>query len=411
MGNSEYGIYVYAWTWVVIGGNLADIGLATTAQRFIPQYSEKQRSLVLSGFLLVARLLPILTGGVIALTLLTLLNVFSGHLEAYNFFPLCIACLCIPLYAAINVQEGVAKAFGWMVLGSVSDLILRPVLLVMAFTLLLSFGLKLNSQTAMLITLAVVATVAVVQMVLVGYRTRLLEQLKKSYEFLVWTRVSIPVFLFVAFHSILSSVDIVILEYFRPASEVGFYYAASKTMVFATFVMYSVSAISARRFSELWFRGDRELLDSYLARSISWTFWPSVFAAIAILAVGKPLLMLFGPGFSDGYDLMFIVAIGIVVQSTTGPAEALLNMAGLERACAKIYAFSLAINILGCSMLVPQFGAAGAAASVAGTLAIKSVLIYYTIKSRLSLHAFVWRFGAVSADTPGAHRATQELAG
>jgi O-antigen/teichoic acid export membrane protein len=410
MENSDYGMYVYAWTWVVIGGNLADIGLATTAQRFIPQYLEKQRSSLLSGFLSAARLLPIVTGGAIALMLLTLLNVFSGQLQTGNFSSLCLACLCIPLYAAMNVQEGVARAFGWMTLGSVPDLIIRPVLLGLAFLLLLLAGLKIDSTTAMLVTLLVVAIVAAVQMIGVNSRTLPLTSNEKSYEFLTWTRVSLPVFLFVGFHSILSSVDIIILEYFRPASEVGFYYAASKTMVFASFVMYSVSAISARRFSELWSGGDRKLMASYLARSISWTFWPSVSAVIAVLAVGKPLLMLFGPGFADSYDLMLIVAVGIVVQSTTGPAEALLNMVGQERACAQIYAFSLMVNILGCFMLIPQFGAAGAAASVAGTMIVKAGLIYYTIRSRLSLHAFIWRFGTASSGTPVPGQAAQELA-
>jgi O-antigen/teichoic acid export membrane protein len=401
MGKSDYGVYVYAWTWVVIGGSLADIGLATTVQRFIPQYLEKGSSSLLSGFLVFTRILPILTGCVIALTIFTLLNAFRNHLDAYNFLPLCFACLCIPLYATINVQEGIARAFGRMVMGSVPDFILRPVLLIVAFPVLLLFGLKVNGPMAMLVTLAVVTIVAAVQVINVNFLTRPNESRERNYEFLVWTSISIPVFLFVAFHSILSSIDIVILEYFRPASEVGSYYAASKTMMFASFVTYSVSAISARRFSELWVTADQERMDAFLAKSVSWTFWPSVFAVIAILIVGKPLLMLFGSGFADSYNLMFIVAVGIVAQSMTGPAEALLNMVGLERACAKIYALCLAVNVLGCIMLVPQFGAAGAAASVAGTLAIKSVLVYYTIKSRLSLHAFIWRFGALSWGTPG----------
>jgi O-antigen/teichoic acid export membrane protein len=262
----------------------------------------------------------------------------------------------------------------------------------------------------MLTTLAVVAIVAAVQMGLVGKRTRPFEQLNRSYDFRAWTTVSIPVFFFVAFHSVLSSVDIIVLEYFRPPAEVGYYYAASKTMLFATFVMYSVSAMSARRFSEIWSKGDRKHMESYFARSVSWTFWPSVFAAVAILALGKPLLTLFGSEFGASYPLMFIVAAGIIFQSATGPAEALLNMVGLERACAKIYAFGMAINIAGCIMLVPSFGAAGAAASVAGTLAIKSVLVYYTIRSKLSLHAFIWRFGAMPSDTPGARWTGRQLA-
>jgi hypothetical protein len=37
MGSSEFGIYVYVWTWVLLIGGIVDFGLASSAQRFIPQ--------------------------------------------------------------------------------------------------------------------------------------------------------------------------------------------------------------------------------------------------------------------------------------------------------------------------------------------------------------------------------------
>lgn len=35
MGSSEFGIYVYVWTWVLMGGDLIHLGLASAAQRYI----------------------------------------------------------------------------------------------------------------------------------------------------------------------------------------------------------------------------------------------------------------------------------------------------------------------------------------------------------------------------------------
>src|SRR5215468_2561009 len=40
MGGFEFGIYVYVWTWVLLIGQALDLGLATAAQRFIPEYRE-----------------------------------------------------------------------------------------------------------------------------------------------------------------------------------------------------------------------------------------------------------------------------------------------------------------------------------------------------------------------------------
>jgi hypothetical protein len=37
MGTFEFGIFVYVWTWVLLIGQSLDLGLATAAQRFIPE--------------------------------------------------------------------------------------------------------------------------------------------------------------------------------------------------------------------------------------------------------------------------------------------------------------------------------------------------------------------------------------
>ena len=97
-----------------------------------------------------------------------------------------------------------------------------------------------------------------------------------------------------------------------------------------------------------------------------------------------------GADFVASYPLIFILAAGLIVQASTGPAEAVLNMRGQERACALIYAVSFVGNLLACLLLIPQFGAVGASISATGALIMKSLLMFIVIKRRLSLHAFIW---------------------
>jgi hypothetical protein len=40
MGSFQFGIYVYVWTWVLLLGQAIDLGLGTSAQRFIPNYTD-----------------------------------------------------------------------------------------------------------------------------------------------------------------------------------------------------------------------------------------------------------------------------------------------------------------------------------------------------------------------------------
>src|SRR5207253_6582754 len=55
IGRFEFGIYVYVWTWVLVLGQAVDLGLGTTAQRFIPEYRERGASALLRGFVFGSR--------------------------------------------------------------------------------------------------------------------------------------------------------------------------------------------------------------------------------------------------------------------------------------------------------------------------------------------------------------------
>src|SRR6202045_3411747 len=38
MGVSDYGVYVYVWTWVLLLGSMMDFGISASARKIIPEY-------------------------------------------------------------------------------------------------------------------------------------------------------------------------------------------------------------------------------------------------------------------------------------------------------------------------------------------------------------------------------------
>ena len=67
MGSFEFGIYVYVWTWVLLIGDLADLGLASAAQRFVPEYTSRKAFDLLRGFLSRSRWLAVGSATTIAI--------------------------------------------------------------------------------------------------------------------------------------------------------------------------------------------------------------------------------------------------------------------------------------------------------------------------------------------------------
>ena len=131
MGSFEFGVYIYAWTWVLMIGGLCDLGLASSAQRFIPEYAGKKQLLeLLRGFLSGSRwlVLALATGwAVIAAAGVWLLG---PHLRAYEIWPLYLACATLPLFTVGRAQDGIARSYDWMNLALMPAYIIRPILLV-----------------------------------------------------------------------------------------------------------------------------------------------------------------------------------------------------------------------------------------------------------------------------------------
>jgi O-antigen/teichoic acid export membrane protein len=214
----------------------------------------------------------------------------------------------------------------------------------------------------------------------------------KAYDISGWLAVSLPILLVESFYLLLSYTDVLVLQQFRSSEEVGIYFAVVKTLALVSFIHYAMSATTAHRFAEYNALGDKARLSAYVTHAINWTFWPSLAATVALLALGKPLLWLFGPQFTIGYDIMFVAAVGLVVRSAIGPVERLLNMLGHQHICALAYALAFVMNLVLCMALVPRFGGHGAAAATSLSLTFETVLLFWIVRRRLGLHVLAVRF-------------------
>ena len=204
-----------------------------------------------------------------------------------------------------------------------------------------------------------------------------------------WLKTSLPTFLVDGFFILLTYVDVLVLQAFVGPADVAVYYAATKTLVLISFVYYAVSAAAAHRFSEYHVAGEKEKLARFVADTIRWTFWPSLALAIGLLAVGKPLLSLFGPGFAEGYPLIFVLVIGLVARAAIGPSERLLNMVGQQSACA----LDLCLRVRRQPGALPRADPAlrpdRRRRPTATATVVESALLFAVTRRRLGLHVFV----------------------
>jgi O-antigen/teichoic acid export membrane protein len=391
MGSSDYGIYVYVWTWVLLLGSMMDFGTSASAQKIIPEYRASGDDARLRGFLSGSRWMTFAVSSLIALLLAYLVKMLSPWLDSASIMPLYLGCLTLPAFVVANVQDGIARSHDWMRLGLMPQFIVRQSLIIGFTAGAFMLGFHLGATIAMLASVAAVWFATIGQMIVLNRRLgSAVTPGPKAYEFRNWLSVSLPILLVESFYLLLSYTDVLVLQQFRSSEEVGIYFAVIKTLVLISFIHYAMSATTAHRFTEYHAAGDRERLAAYVAHAIKWTFWPSLAATLVLLALGKPLLWLFGPQFVTGYSIMFVAAIGLVARAAIGPVERLLNMLGHQHACAGAYSLAFGMNVALCFALVPRYGGHGAAAATSISLVFETILLFWIVRRKLGLHVLVF---------------------
>jgi O-antigen/teichoic acid export membrane protein len=391
MGGYEFGIYIYGWTWILLVGGMVDLGLGSAAQRFIPEYTEHKSFAFLRGFLGGSRWLALLFGTIAGAAGAIAVRALAPYIDPATVVPLYISCAALPLFGVWSAQSGIARSYNWVNLGLSPVYVQRPLLLLGLMGLAYALGLPTDAITATAVGVFALVSVGIGQVVVLNRRLAgVVESGPKAYAARTWLTTSLPIFLVEAFYYLLNYSDIIVLKQFRSADDVAIYYAAAKTIALVSFIYYSVAQTIAHKFVEYDVSGDRVGLTAFLKQSVRLTFWPSVAVIVGLLALGHPLLRLFGPEFVSGYYLMFIIAIGLLARASVGPAERLLNMLGERRACALVYGSSFAISLILCILLIPRLGLAGAAIASSAALVFESASLFMVAKRRLGLHCFIF---------------------
>lgn len=392
MGEHAFGNYVYVWTWLLLLGDLFHFGLPLTAQRYIPQYTEAGALPLLRGYLQASRWIVFLIGaGAAAVGLLVILAA-RGVFDRDLVLPLVCGCVALPFFVLTFMSDALARSYDWVRLALLPAYIVRPLGLIVIVGLLHFAGLRVDDTTVLLILAIVSALVACGQTLLFDrWIAGVVPRGPKQFALGEWLRTAAPIVLVWGMYTLLTSTDVLVLKHFRPAEDVGHYFAAAKILALVSIINFSVGAAAAHQFTRLHVAGDRDGLSAFAADTVKLMFWPSLAVTLCVLALGRPLLMLFGPGFAGAYPIMAVLAVGQLARAAVGPAERLLNMVGQQNRCALAYLAAFAVNIVGCVTLAPRFGGMGAAAATAAAFVTEAVLLALIAKRSVGVWLFVWR--------------------
>lgn len=194
---------------------------------------------------------------------------------------------------------------------------------------------------------------------------------------------SLPLFSVALLGLVIQQAGTISLGIWGTVDEVGIFNVANRLAALLLFPLMAMISILTPKFAAMHRQNNVQGL-TRLARSSSRVL--TCFAVPVSLGVAlssRFILSLFGQEFSEGYIVLNILLVGVVVNASTGAVAELLMMSGHEKVVSLGLALSALLTILLCLILVPFHGDVGAAIAMASGTSLQNLFMMVQVKHKL----------------------------
>lgn len=187
---------------------------------------------------------------------------------------------------------------------------------------------------------------------------------------------------------VMATADTLCLALLADSEEVGLYGIASRIALLSSIVLVAVNGVMGPRFSEYWVAGDVLTLKSEFVKTSLMMTLLAFLILITTAGFGQFFLKIFfGPMYLESYNTLLILTVGQLITLSTGPVAYGLMMTKNSSLHRRSLYFAVSSNLLLNILLIPTYGAIGAAVATAISLALKNGYSFFVFWSFLRLEA------------------------
>ncbi len=182
------------------------------------------------------------------------------------------------------------------------------------------------------------------------------------------------------FMSIIQAVNaympILFLSYFHEAETVGIYRAATNIATNIGLGLLAVNLTVSPRIVRAYKNGDLVAVQRLLVLGTRVIIAIALPLALIFIAFSAPLVdLLFGAAYAQSAQVLVWLSIAFLINAVCGPVAMTLNMLKLEKETIRAVALAASVNCTCCLLLVPSFGAIGAAYSIIACFTIWNAVL------------------------------------
>ncbi|MBX9658634.1 MAG: flippase [Nitrospiraceae bacterium] len=181
---------------------------------------------------------------------------------------------------------------------------------------------------------------------------------------------SAPLLLANLFGVVAPRADVMLLGYWVSAGDVGVYLAAFQTAAVLALILGALDVVFAPAISRAWAANDRLTFQESYAMVHRVAFTATVPLCVLLVLFADDVLRVFGSGFAAGGSILAVLAVGHLVNASSGCANTVLLMSGHSR-IVLINTVGYGTLLIGATAaMIPVWGPSGAAFAASGSFVL-----------------------------------------
>jgi O-antigen/teichoic acid export membrane protein len=183
----------------------------------------------------------------------------------------------------------------------------------------------------------------------------------------------------------LNQIEVILLGVLESNAQSALFAAAQRLSSLAVLGMTAIVIVTGPRIAAAFHGGDRHGLARLAQVSARLCFGSTLALAAGLLVAGPWLLQLWGEEFTTAAPVLNILLIGALANAATGSAGYLTILTGHERVALGILVTTLVLTLVLEWLLIPQFGAIGAAAGSVFGITFWNLLMAVYVRRNLGI--------------------------
>lgn len=389
LGPDGYGTVAYVLSWTAVLGTLSGLGVERIVVREVSAGRERGdlgpgRNLVRDtslGAVLAGSVAILGAWGVVGL-----LDLPSGMTLA--FF---LALPLVVLEPLSRLRLAALQGLGLVVRSQLPELLVRPTLMLAGVAAAWAiFPSPLQPEVVLVVAVLAGASGWILGEGLLRWRLKGVPPAPAP----PWIALAAPLLLVQLLHVITNRADLIILGMFRDVAEVGVFNVAARLADILGMALIAANFVMAPRLAAAWTRGDMAEAQALLTRTTRGVALASLALVLGLGIFGPWIMDLYGAEFSGAYLPLLALMAGRLVSAGFGSVGIVLVTAGREKDLLVGVAAGAGVNILLNLLLIPPFGAMGAATATAVSIVVWNVVMGVMVKKNTGLTPGPWRIGS-----------------